>query len=410
MNTRADHAEVARQLLAATRQLGAEQGIENIALRTVSAAVGRSTTAVFQHFGSKEVLVTASMEDAFARDTAFHEQMLASLRDMPAEPAMLGATVAFYVVRRSGEEAAQLWLEALYKSRQFPALRPLLTRWDAMRHAFWRDLLGSERQRLAGLIATYTAAEEAYAAALTQEPAYQLVLQETTARLFARHPAEASRGAAGAWLETMLPPIVPADREKLGEAEKRLLAQATRVIAHRGAADLNLRRVAADADTSPSQIVYHFGDFAALRRQAIVDVLLSSIPDMLNPQQPITPPTPPAEWTDPLCEAVRPAGPGQSAGFYVNYARVLGQACLLAKRDPVLRSLTLQLRAIEGAGIIRLSQAAWPDALRLERDGATAFAIWIKGHAIVNEATDSAEAQADGDAISQAAQELSGSR
>lgn len=394
MSERADDCDIAVQLRAAFSQLGAEQGIENIALRAVSATVGRSTTAVFQHFGSKERLLLASMEEAFERDSAFHDRFLATLANLPADAQVRGATVCFYITQRSRCQDAQLWLEALFKSRQFPELRPLVLRWHIMRRDFWSRLLGHTQEAMADLLAAYTAAEEAYAAALQDEPAYHLLLRETAGRLFASPAAGAPRGAAGAWTESSLPPLAPIRPTADNETITRLLDQATRVILRRGPAGLNVRRVAADAVTAPSQIVYHFGDFATFRRQAIVEVLMRGLPAGLDPKQPAGAGAgASADWMDDLHKAATPHALNQPAGFYVNYARVLGQACLLAKRDATLRPLALRLRAIEGAGIFHLSQSQWPEPLRLDRDGATAFAIWIKGHAIVNEALGSAEHQ-----------------
>ncbi len=394
--------DIARRLLDATARLGAGQGIENLALREITATVQRSTTAVFQHFGSKDGLLNACMDDAFARDRLFHDRLLEKVRTMPAEPRALSALAAFYIRTRARAEPAQLWLEGLYKVRQFPGLRPLLTRWHALRRAFWAELLDGAPPFLPDLLADYTAVEEAYAAALADDPAYDLLLRETTDRLFAR-PVADRQGAAGAWLQATLPALATTTEDQ-GDTARRLLDQAMRVIVRRGAADLNLRRVATDANTAPSQIVYHFGDFANLRRQAITAVLMQGLPAALNPLEPAGPQDATQDWSHALHAAVTPGGGGEAAGFYVNYARVLGQACLLAKRDATLRPLILQLRAIEGSGIFRLSEAAWPAALRLERDGAEAFAIWIKGRAILNEALVQDESTCGGARIRRAAE------
>lgn len=401
-----DATQVVDQLRAAFSQMGAEQGIENVALRAVTGTIGRSTTAVFQHFGSKEGLLRASMEDAFERDCTFHDQLLASLSDLPVDPQVLSTTAYFYITRRVRCEPAQLWLEGLFKSRQFPELRPILSGWHAMRQRFWARLLGSGQGALADLLATYTSAEEAYAAALIDEPAYHLLLRDTASRLFSRPPAGAARAAAGRWAEEQMPPLGFAERRDDSETAQRLLDQAARVILRRGAADLNVRRVAADAETAPSQIIYHFGDFATFRRQAIVAVLMRGLPVALDPNRPVDTHAEAAEWANDLGRAAQADRSGQPAGFYVDYARVLGQACLLAKRDATLRTLAMQLRTIEGSGIFHLSQAQWPVALRLDRDGAATFAIWIKGHAILNEAFGASAGESLSEPLVEAATQL----
>lgn len=96
-----------------------------------------------------------------------------------------------------------------------------------------------------------------------------------------------------------------------------------------------------------------------------------------------------ADWSRELGETMQGKGDDRPAGFYVNYSRTLGQTCLVAATDPAMREFVLQLRVIEGAGIYRASQSIWAPSVRLSRDTATGFALWIKGQAILNEASGS---------------------
>lgn len=375
------------RLIAATQALAVRNGMEDVSLRAASAAVGKSTTVVFQHFGSKEGLLLASMEDALAQDARDHDALLAAMQGLPLSADLLADIVHHYIFTRVRSEAAQLWLEGCYKSREFEMLRPVLQRWDALRERFWQDLLADTPfAARATLLAPLTTAEEAYASTLHDEPGYALMVRESARRLFAVDRDHRPAGVRQS-LEARIRPLVPADRDRIGSTMSRLLDQAVRVLVKRGAAGLNLRRVAADAEVAPSQIVYHFGDFAAFRRQAIVEALRQGMPAALDPARPA------AEhaggerrWSETLRDMARPSRAGTPAGFYVSYARILGQACLAAKRDASLRPLMLDLRAIEGAGIHRLSQSEWPEALHLEREAAAGFALWIKGRAVTGEA------------------------
>ena len=384
--------ELAARLVAATQRIAVSEGLENVGLRSVTAAVGKSTTAVFQQFGGKDALLGASLEAAFAQDRDFHADLLLRLRGAPRDAETLASIVSFYVLRRSRNNAAQLYLEALYKSRQFPNLAPLLRRWHELRHDFWRALLEpTGTGEMAACVTGYTAAEEVYAAALTDQADYHLLLRGTTGRLFASAKEGEARNAAAVWLEDGVPGLTKVDRAQLGTTMMRLLDQAVRVITDRGAADLSLRRVAADVSLAPSQIVYHFGDFATFRCEALVEALMRGLPTGLDPSLPSDRvASHEGEWAVRLARTTCAREEGQSAGYYVRYARVLGQACLLAKRDETLRSLAMHLRIIEGSGIHHLSCTEWPEEMRLDRDGATVFAIWIKGLAMLDGVLDAA--------------------
>lgn len=398
--------DVHGRLLAATQRLAVDNGLEDVSLRAVSAAVGKSTTVVFQHFGSKEGLLLASIGDAFVQDQGYHARLREALEGLEIDAGTLAGILCHYVTDRVARTPARLWLEACYKSREFPMLASILADWEAMRRAFWRDLLrDTPLTALALLIPAFTTAEEAYASVLAGDIGYDLLLRESAWRLAIGGCADASRGAAGRWRESRVRQFAAVDREAVGSTMARLLDQAVRVLAKRGAAGLNLRRVAADAEVAPSQIVYYFKDFATFRRQAIVEALRQGMPAFLDPTgQASAAAEAPGDWAQTLTKMTLAGRPGRPAGFYVNYARILGQACLTAVRDSTLRPLILDLRAIEGAGIHRLSGIAWPDACKLGREGATVFALWIKGHAITGEALAGIEPRdSDGEELAAAA-------
>src|SRR5690606_23194714 len=136
-------------------------------------------------------------------------------------------------------------------------------------------------------------------------------------------------------------------------------------------------------------IVYHFGNMANFVNQAVWHALLRDIPKELDPnfnesvgvkQKNMS------EWATVLQRLTRPKVDHRPAGFYVDYARLTGQACLLATRRRELWPLVEHLRKIDGWGTFRAGQTVWPTSLLVERGSATAFAVWIKGQAVFNEA------------------------
>lgn len=379
-------------LLAATEHAIATAGIENVSLRAVSAAVGKSTTVVFQNFGSKEGLLLAAAEVAVAKVTRQHADLRALLADMPQNPSDLASVIAFYVIEQSRDPANRLLLEALFKRRHLPQAAVLLQRWDAMRRAFWQARLeAGQFAALAPVIATYSIAEQGFACALSNNPGYAMLLRDTLTALFegCEGTLDPDRGAtpAIAWMAERATLPGPDATRSTVPAMERLLEHAAATILAEGVTGLNLRALAAAAGVAPSLIIYHYGDVASFTKAAIWRAMIEGLPRSLDATASAEPPRSDG-WRDELERATHPAGNGTPAGFYVNYARILGQLGLSASRDPDLLPLVLQLRAIEGVGIHRASHATWPPALRLGRANAAAFAIWIKGRAILNEALD----------------------
>lgn len=78
------------------------------------------------------------------------------------------------------------------------------------------------------------------------------------------------------------------------------------------------------------------------------------------------------------------AAPG--SGFYVKYAKLIAQICLKARRDPAFAELAMILRGPEGGGTYVGRAEHWPPQFDLSRRGATRFALWIKGAALLSAA------------------------
>ncbi|MGF7146718.1 AcrR family transcriptional regulator [Sphingomonas zeicaulis] len=404
-------------LISATLAAVATAGIDSLSLRAITATVGKSTTAVFQHFGGKDGLLLATMKDAVARSAAAHEALRAKLAGLPQTPDDLAAAIAFYILDQSRDPASRVCLELLFRHRQFPDAAPLLRDWDAMRRAFWHALLDDGPfAPLADVIATCSIIELGFASALGGEPGYALLLRGTLTALFecqAGTPVDRRASTAAIdWLmagrfpdETMTAPP--------GAAMERLLDCAAATIIREGLAGLNVRRLASEAAVTPSLIVYHYGDFASFVNAAVWHAMMRGLPSMLNVDEPDArqPAADADRWRTELERATRPGEGDAPAGFYVNYARILGQLGMAAPRQPELVPLMLKLRVIEGLGIHRSSRLLWPDALKLGRPAAAGFAIWIKGRAILNEALAlSPDVAGPGDGVLDAAAALAGIR
>lgn len=367
----------------------AHHGLEAVSLRRVAAAIGRSTTTVFQHFGGKSGLLEASLEHALAGDRAFHEDFAHALQGLVLDHDGLAATIALYIEQRATAPLAGLWSEILFKSAQVADVAPILRRWHEMRVAFWQDIAGESRRALAPLLSAYVAMEENYARVLHTDLGYRLALRETISRLidaaFTRAAPASTPDADPAvrWLEAQPAPPAPT---RTGDAAlgDRLLDLAAREIFQHGVMALTHRRLTALAGVSASMIIYHFGDMASFTNAAIWHALMQGLPSYLGPDRlPHAPRQSMAEWTASLEQTVSrsTAGPG----YYIAYARIVGQTCLLARRDQSLVPLVRYLRAIEGMGVHGASQHSWPESLRMGRANGCGFAIWIKGFAILNE-------------------------
>lgn len=368
----------------------ASDGLEGATLRAVSAAAGRSTTAVFQQFGSKDALILAALREAMERDRAFHAELLASVSGLTLEPEILSDLVVLYVERRAETGGtAHVWQEALFKARQIPDSAALLRDWHGIRREFWTALLtqAAVPRTLAPVLTGYLAIEETYAATLRRRTDYALLLRETVRQLvdgaFGRTDAAAPPGPVTTWLAPEPVPLIELPKET--PLSQRLLDLAVRDVLDHGPAELNPRELARSAGISPSMIAYHFGDFARFTHAAIWGAIMRDVPFALSGNLwPGETRLSLARWQEEWERMAEPAKDGEAAGNYVRYARILGQACRLALRRPELLPLVAHFRNIEGLGNFRASRDTWPESLRLNRLAATGFAIWIKGHAILN--------------------------
>ena len=176
----------------------------------------------------------------------------------------------------------------------------------------------------------------------------------------------------------------------------RLLDIAADQILERGIGAVTNRTVTQAAGVSTSTILYHFADMRSFLAEAIWHSVFREIPDYLDTRSPRDRERPAdlEGLAALLAPTLRPGSsddPGR-AGFYVKYARLIAQICLIARRDAAFENMAMLLRGPEGGGTYARREAVWPPMFDMTRLGAMRFAIWIKGSALLSAAFPDTEA------------------
>jgi len=369
------------------------QGLESFSLRTVSSAAGCSTAVVFQHFGSKDGLMTAALQQALTDEKNTHNHLGDHTTGVIFHHLGFADLIASYVELRSKSVTARFWSEVLFKSQQVAGAPAYLEQWHALRTQFWLTKLSqtSCASALAPIIAAYCAMEEVYAYSLSTHLEYRLLLRETTRALtvkgFGAKPTE-YHSDISEWLGQGSPRFQVTHKPDRNALSERMLNLAAKHIITKSISSLNQRKIAKDAKTSSSMIAYHFGNLDAFVNEAIWRALVIDIPNEVNPaiaggkkQKTMT------EWSKFLSTLItRSQTSTKNAGFYINVARITGQASLLAQHRSEILPIIDHLRTFEGSGSYRASKTIWPSTIKIDRAAATGFGIWIKGQAILSEA------------------------
>lgn len=381
-----------------------ERGLAGLSMRDLAQAIGKSTTVIVNLFQTKAGLLGAVAQAAMAADTAFHEGFFAETAGVPLDHVTLRGVAARYVTLRAGRQApfARVWQEFVTDAEASAAAREELRAWAQMRADAWTGLL-ARAENLAGLapvFVQYLVMEEFYAGALAERLDYDLLLRETLEGLIAR-----AQGAAPLptpvldWVvEGLTPPQPPGKRFEPGSMPMRLLDIAADLIMAGGVGAVSNRAVTQAAGASVSTILYHFGDMRSFLAQAIWHSVFRQIPAYLDWRSPLEQARPQdldawARLMAPTLALAPPSGASGEAGFYVKYARLIAQICLLARRDPAFQDLALLLRGPEGGGTYARRQAVWPPQFEPSRQSAAHFAIWIKGRALMDAALEPAGAR-----------------
>ncbi|MCK9504615.1 MAG: TetR family transcriptional regulator [Porticoccaceae bacterium] len=374
----------------------AEKGFEDISLRAVTSDAGCSTAAVFQYFGSKAGLIDAAMKKALQNDLDFHRSFAETTAGLVLSQRRFAHQLAFYIEQRSQLITARFWSEIMFKSGQTPKAGEHLRAWHAMRITFWQSRLHENNGNpgLAPILACYCTMEEAYAYALNGQLAYSLMLRETAEALTAQSFAgdgDIQHSEISEWLDRSAHRFEVSATAERNALSQGLLDLAAKHIVHYGVDALTQRKITKLAGTSSAMIAYHFGNLDAFVNEAIWRALAVDIPNEVHPnllgncKQ-----TSLSQWADLLTHFIVPAreSDNHQNGFFIGVARIIGQAALLVKHRQKLHPIVDHMRKFEGRGSYNASQTIWPPDIKISRAAAAAFAVWVKGQAIVNEAFD----------------------
>ncbi|MBA4012151.1 MAG: TetR family transcriptional regulator [Phenylobacterium sp.] len=380
------------QAIAAAMGIIADQGLAALSIRDLAQAIGKSTTVIVNLFQTKAGLLAAVAEAGLEADAAFHVRFLAQTDGAPLDRTTLRALAVGYITRRAGPQArfVRVWEEYLTDREACLAAGPQLRAWAQLQERTWAQLLDRAPAfaRLAPVLAPCLVMEGLYASALIGRAEYDLLLGETLDGLMAR-ALDAPPPATPVldWIEAGLVPPQPPGLEA-GSMKLRLLDIAADLIMDGGVGAVTNRSVTQHAKASTSTVLYHFGDMRSFLAQAIWHSVFREIPAYLDWRRPLDHRRPAdlTAWSELMAATLEPAPPGApaAAGFYVKYARLIAQICLLARRDPAFQDLAALLRGPEGGGTYARREAIWPPQFALTRMSAAHFAIWIKGRALLN--------------------------
>lgn len=368
----------------------ARQGLGNMPMRAIAAEAGVTTAAIVHHFADKSSLLCAAMEQALAEDTAFHERLIAGLGGRPLGYLNFVEWTANTIRLRQDRDYARFWSEVLFHPHAVKSNLRHIEAWHDMRVRAWGDILegqGRDRSFAEGLV-TYLCMEEVWAQGLDAFAEYPILQRETLRALLAE-PYEVT------WREehsisTLLEPRLErfALRPVLNpdDLRERLLTEAARDMFEHGIETVNQRRIAGNLGVSPSIIAYHFGGTSNFRNQATWRAMIHKVADPLNPYSSKARPGTLEDWAQGMADAISPSDGTGDNGFYVSFARAIGEVALLSRREPELIPLVEHLRILDGTASYEAGRGIWKGIVPLRRAQASAFAMWMKGRAVLNTA------------------------
>lgn len=401
----------------AAMDIVAERGLAALSVRDLAAAIGKSTTVIFNLFGTKAGVLAAVVEAATDEDEAFHDAFLAQVEGLFLDHRRMVDVTARYVLARAEPSArfARIWGEILIDPEASQAVREPLARWMAMRRTKLDGLLARDARlgRLAEVYLPYLLMEELYAGALARRLDYELLLRESLEGLMAMAfggPAGGEARVAQWFTDALVLPEPPSRRHEPGSVKMRLLDIAADQILERGIGAVTNRTVTQQAGVSTSTILYHFADMRSFLGEAIWHGVFREIPDYLDTRS-ARGGDRPAELAGLAALLAPTLRPGERddpshAGFYVKYARLIAQICLIARRDPAFENTAMLLRGPEGGGTYARRETVWPPSFEMTRLSAMRFAIWIKGAALLSSAFPGAEGRGAEARLGAAAQAL----
>ncbi|EZP79306.1 TetR family transcriptional regulator [Novosphingobium resinovorum] len=384
-----EKATLSERLVSCGLEVIASNGLEHMSLRAVGSAAGSTTAGIVHHFGDKAGFVRALMEAGFQAERDWHAGMAQRIEGAELGHLDFAEWVAWYVDQRAGSTMGLFWSELLFKSRFAPRSQEAIARWHELRIRFWETVLAANGRRrdFAPYLVSYLCMEEVCAHALAGDIYYELFKRESlrtvTAVLFG-HRSAADRSLSE-WSDRRLPRYAMHAVIEGDTLPGRLIELAAKEVLEHGIRSLNQRVLAKKAGVSASMIIYHFGSMAAFENQAIWRAMAIGVPDATNPEADPANTSTLDKWAAMVGQTILPAKDERKAGFYCGYARMTGEVALLSRRKPELLPLIEHLRTLEGWASFGASQTIWKGVVNLTRNQAAAFAIWVKGQAIVNE-------------------------
>lgn len=390
MPTATARPDIAQQIVEQAITQSALEGLDNLTLRDLAQAVGKSTTVIVNLFGSKSGLIQAVGEEALRRDAAFHDAFFGSVTGLPIERDGLLALAQTYLRHRVADNAgfARIWESLLLDAEPAPERRDMVARWHAMRCAAWRGHLAHDARLnpfVEPLVAWLTF-EQYYASALRGRADYGVVAAEGLGAMIDRALGlpDAPATATFWYRDTMVVPQAPARDAEPEAMRRKLLDIAADQILAGGITAVTNRSVSTVAATSTSTIAYHWPDMRHFVLDAVWHSVFRDMPGHLAGHAPISDPAIADldRWAAIMAPTV--AIGREAEGFYVRYARLIASICIEARRDPSLRDLAMLLRGPEGGGTYYKQTGVWPADFDLNRLAATRFALWIKAEALLS--------------------------
>lgn len=123
-----------KHVLSTVYDLISEHGIENLSMRQVAQAAGLSTGTISYHFGSKERLLIAALEEAYELPSDWEDY-----RGSPA--AQLRRLLMGYVCRAEGDRFWRFWINYLAASMRDPEMLACQQQRYARQGRFWARLI-----------------------------------------------------------------------------------------------------------------------------------------------------------------------------------------------------------------------------------------------------------------------------
>lgn len=131
---RPGQATTRKHVLGTVYDLISEHGIENLSMRQVAKAAGLSTGTITYHFGSKERLLIAALENAYELPADWEEY-----KGSPA--AQLRRLLMGYVCRPGGDRFWRFWINYLATSTRDAEMRVHQQQRYERQGRFWAQLI-----------------------------------------------------------------------------------------------------------------------------------------------------------------------------------------------------------------------------------------------------------------------------